>query len=46
MPTFVLSVVSYEWKVRIEEGYLREVHDKAYAEHCARTGRYLNRLWC
>jgi len=41
---FALTVVSYEWKIRIEETYLREVHDVAYAEYCARTGRYLPRL--
>ena len=43
--TFVLNVVSYEWKIRIEEDYLREAHGQAYAEYCARTGRYLPKLW-
>lgn len=38
---FILTVVSLEWKVRIEEDYLREAHGEAYAEYCARTGRYL-----
>lgn len=42
--TFVLNVVSYEWKIRIEETYLREAHGEAYAAYCARTGRYLPRL--
>jgi protein-S-isoprenylcysteine O-methyltransferase Ste14 len=43
--TFVLDVVNYEWKIRIEEAYLREAHGQAYAEYCARTGRYLPKLW-
>lgn len=41
---FVLTVLSYEWKIRIEEDYLREAHGEAYAEYCARTGRYLPSL--
>jgi steroid 5-alpha reductase family enzyme len=42
--TFALTVVSYEWKIRIEENYLREAHGEAHAEYCARTGRHLPRL--
>ena len=41
---FALTVVSYEWKIHIEENYLREAHGEAYLEYCARTGRYLPRL--
>jgi protein-S-isoprenylcysteine O-methyltransferase Ste14 len=43
--SLVLNVVSYEWKVRIEEAYLREAHGEAYAEYRAQTGRYLPKLW-
>lgn len=43
--SLVLNVVSYEWKIRIEEAYLREAHGAIYAEYCARTGRYLPRSW-
>jgi protein-S-isoprenylcysteine O-methyltransferase Ste14 len=41
---FVLTVVSYERKICIEEDYLREAHGEVYAEYCARTGGYLPRL--
>lgn len=37
------NVGAYEWKIRIEETYLRETHGAAYAAYCARTGRYLPR---
>ena len=43
--TFVLTVVSYEWKIRIEEVYLQEAHGEAYAAYCVRAGRYMPRLW-
>ena len=42
--SLVLNVVSYEWKVRIEESYLREMHGADYDAYCRRTGRYLPRL--
>jgi protein-S-isoprenylcysteine O-methyltransferase Ste14 len=42
--SLILNVASYEWKIRIEEAYLREAHGVAYAAYCARTGRYLPRL--
>jgi protein-S-isoprenylcysteine O-methyltransferase Ste14 len=44
LASLVLNVASYEWKIRIEEAYLREAHGKAYAGYCALTGRYLPRL--
>jgi protein-S-isoprenylcysteine O-methyltransferase Ste14 len=43
--SLVLNVVGYEWKIRIEETYLHEAHGAAYAAYCARTGRYLSRLF-
>jgi protein-S-isoprenylcysteine O-methyltransferase Ste14 len=43
--SLALNVASYEWKIRIEEAYLREAHGMAYATYCARTGRYLPRLF-
>jgi protein-S-isoprenylcysteine O-methyltransferase Ste14 len=51
--SLVLNVAGYEWKIRIEETYLREAHGAAYVAYCARTGRYLShpfqfgiaRLW-
>jgi protein-S-isoprenylcysteine O-methyltransferase Ste14 len=42
--SLVLNIASYEWKIRIEEAYLREAHGTAYATYCARTGRYLPRF--
>jgi protein-S-isoprenylcysteine O-methyltransferase Ste14 len=44
LASLVLNVVSYEWKIRIEEAYLREAHGAAYAAYCARSGRYLPRF--
>jgi protein-S-isoprenylcysteine O-methyltransferase Ste14 len=43
--SLMMNVVSYECKIRIEEAYLREAHGAAYAAYCARTGRYLPRLF-
>jgi protein-S-isoprenylcysteine O-methyltransferase Ste14 len=43
--SLTLNVTSYEWKIRIEEAYLRQAHGVAYATYCARTGRYLPRLF-
>jgi protein-S-isoprenylcysteine O-methyltransferase Ste14 len=43
--SLVLNAASYEWKIRIEESYLREAHGAAYAAYCAQTGRYLPRLF-
>jgi protein-S-isoprenylcysteine O-methyltransferase Ste14 len=40
----ILNVVGYEWKIRIEEAYLREAHGATYAEYCRHTGRYFPRL--
>jgi len=40
-----LNVVGYEWKIRIEEAYLRQAHGTVYTAYCARTGRYLPRLF-
>jgi protein-S-isoprenylcysteine O-methyltransferase Ste14 len=40
-----LSLVGYECKIRVEEAYLREAHGAAYVAYCARTGRYLPRLF-
>lgn len=42
--SLILNVAGYEWKIRIEEAYLREAHGAAYAAYWARTGRYLPRL--
>jgi protein-S-isoprenylcysteine O-methyltransferase Ste14 len=44
LASLVLNVASYEWKIRIEEAYLREAHGEAYTGYCARTRRYLPRL--
>jgi protein-S-isoprenylcysteine O-methyltransferase Ste14/glyoxylase-like metal-dependent hydrolase (beta-lactamase superfamily II) len=41
----VMNVASYECKIRIEEAYLRGAHSAAYVAYCARTGRYLPRLF-
>ena len=43
--SFMLSVVSYEWKVRTEEDYLRDAHGPDYEAYCAHTGKYLPRLF-
>lgn len=43
--SLILNVAGYEWKIRIEEAYLREAYGAAYAAYCARTGRYLPRLF-
>ena len=43
--SLVLNVAGYEWKIRIEEAHLCEAHGAAYATYCARTGRYLPRLF-
>jgi protein-S-isoprenylcysteine O-methyltransferase Ste14 len=42
--SLILNVVGYQWKIRIEETYLREAHGAAYAAYCERTGRYLPRF--
>ena len=39
-----LNVVGYEWKIRVEEAYLRDAHGAEYEAYCARTGRYFPRL--
>jgi protein-S-isoprenylcysteine O-methyltransferase Ste14 len=44
LASLVLNVASYEWKIRIEEAYLHEAHGEAYADYCARTGRYTPRF--
>jgi protein-S-isoprenylcysteine O-methyltransferase Ste14 len=41
----ILNVVSYAWKIRIEEAYLRQAHGAAYIAYCQQTGRYLPRLF-
>jgi protein-S-isoprenylcysteine O-methyltransferase Ste14 len=43
--SLILNAVSYEWKVRTEEDYLRDAHGPEYEAYCARTGRYLPRLF-
>jgi protein-S-isoprenylcysteine O-methyltransferase Ste14 len=37
----VVNVIGYEFKVRAEEAYLRQMHGAAYEAYCTRTGRYL-----
>jgi protein-S-isoprenylcysteine O-methyltransferase Ste14 len=44
LASLVLNAVSYEWKVRAEEDYLRETHGAQYEAYRARTGKYLPRL--
>ena len=44
LASFLLNVVAYEHKIRIEEAYLREAHGAAYLAYCRRTGRYAPRL--
>jgi protein-S-isoprenylcysteine O-methyltransferase Ste14 len=43
--SLVLNVVGYGWKVSTEEGYLREAHGAQYDAYCARTGKYLPKLF-
>jgi protein-S-isoprenylcysteine O-methyltransferase Ste14 len=43
--SLVLTVVSYEWKVRTEEEYLRDAHGPKYEAYCAHTGKYWPRLF-
>ena len=43
--SLALNVAGYEWKIRIEEAYLRQAHGTAYAAYCAQTGRYLPRVF-
>jgi protein-S-isoprenylcysteine O-methyltransferase Ste14 len=45
LASLALNVAGYEWKIRIEEAYLRQAHGAAYAAYCAQTGRYLPRLF-
>jgi protein-S-isoprenylcysteine O-methyltransferase Ste14 len=45
LASLAMNVASYEVKIRIEEAYLREAHGAAYDAYCARTGRYLPRLF-
>lgn len=45
LASLLLNVASYEYKIRIEEKYLREGHGAAYEAYCSRTGRYLPRLF-
>ena len=42
--SLIANVVAYEWKIGIEEAYLREAHGEAYVAYCARTRRYLPKL--
>jgi protein-S-isoprenylcysteine O-methyltransferase Ste14 len=39
--SLALNVAGYEWKIRIEEAYLREAHGTTYTAYCAQTSRYL-----
>jgi protein-S-isoprenylcysteine O-methyltransferase Ste14 len=43
--SLAMNVAGYEWKIRIEEAYLRQAHGTAYTAYCARTSRYLPRLF-
>jgi len=45
LASLALNVAGYEWKIRIEEAYLRQAHGTAYAAYCAQTGRYLPRVF-
>jgi protein-S-isoprenylcysteine O-methyltransferase Ste14 len=45
LASLVLNVLVYEWKIRIEEVYLREAHGAAYVAYCQRTRRYLPSLY-
>jgi protein-S-isoprenylcysteine O-methyltransferase Ste14 len=41
---FILNLVGYEVKIRIEERHLRRVHGAAYKAYCSQTGRYIPKL--
>jgi len=41
----VLNFAGFHLKVQAEEEYLRRVHGAEYDAYCARTGRYLPRIW-
>jgi protein-S-isoprenylcysteine O-methyltransferase Ste14 len=43
--SLLMNVIAYEWKIRIEEAYLREAHGAAYEAYCAQAGRYFPRLF-
>jgi len=45
LASLALNVAGYEWKIRIEEAYLRQAHGTAYAAYCVQTGRYLPRMF-
>ena len=45
LASWVLNIIAYEGKIRIEEAYLRKAHGAAYTAYCQRTGRYLPRLF-
>jgi protein-S-isoprenylcysteine O-methyltransferase Ste14 len=44
LTSLVMNVIAYEWKIGIEEAYLREAHGAAYEAYCAQAGRYFPRL--
>ena len=43
LASLLLNLVAYEYKIGIEEAYLREAHGAAYVAYCRRTGRYAPR---
>ncbi|MBL7063492.1 MAG: isoprenylcysteine carboxylmethyltransferase family protein [Anaerolineae bacterium] len=43
--TVALNHVGYHLKVQAEEEYLLQTHGEEYEAYCARTGRYLPRIW-
>ncbi len=43
--TVALNYVGYHLKIRAEEEYLLQTHGEEYEVYCARTGRYLPRIW-
>ena len=43
--TVVLNCAGFHLKVQAEEEYLRRTHGAEYEVYCARTGRYLPRIW-
>ena len=45
LTSFAMNVVAYEFKIRIEEAYLREAHGAAYEAYCAQAGRYFPHLF-
>jgi protein-S-isoprenylcysteine O-methyltransferase Ste14 len=45
LASLLLNIVSYEWKIRVEEAYLSQAHGATYADYCGRTGRYLPKLF-